>query len=95
MRTPVNFVTKTVNHTTGKKAGTSEEVNVSQDVHEDYEQTMFRNDTGGAVKTKLTAAVDGLTTARVLPRTALNTVTSSTEPQLPHSRQRPTHLAVT
>ena len=41
------------------------------------------------------AAEDGLTTARVPPRTALSTVTSSTEPQVPHSRQRPTHLAVT
>lgn len=42
-----------------------------------------------------TAAEDGLTTARVLPRTALSTATSSTEPQVPHSRQRPTHFAVT
>jgi hypothetical protein len=56
---PDNFVTKTVNHTRGKKAGTSEEVNVSQGVHEDYEQTMFRNDAGEKVKTKLIAAIDG------------------------------------
>jgi hypothetical protein len=56
---PDNFVTKTVNHVRGKKAGTSEEVNVSQNVHEDYEQTMFRNDTGETVKTRLSAVVDG------------------------------------
>ena len=58
---PDDFVTKTVNHVKGKKAGTSEEVNVSQGVHEDYEQTMFRNDTGETVKEKLAAAVKGYT----------------------------------
>ncbi len=37
----------------------------------------------------------GSTIERLLPRTALSTVTSSTEPHVPHSRHRPTHFAVT
>lgn len=57
---PVNFVTKSLTHTTGKNAGTTEDVNLSFNVHEDYEQTMFRNDTGEEVKTKLTAALANL-----------------------------------
>jgi hypothetical protein len=63
---PDNFVTKTVNHVKGKKAGTSEEVNISQNVHEDYEQTMFRNDTGEEVKTKLSSIVNGYRPNRFL-----------------------------
>src|SRR5262249_26354771 len=55
---PDNPVTKTVEHTQGKKAGTSEEVNLSQGVHEDYEQTMFRGQQGEEMKTRLQAALD-------------------------------------
>jgi hypothetical protein len=50
---PEHPVTRMVKHTRGKKAGTSDPVNDSANVHEDYEQTMFRNDTGETVKTKL------------------------------------------
>ena len=56
---PNDPVTKTVEHTRGKKAGTSEEVNVSQGVHEDYEQTMFKGQQGETMKTKLQAALGG------------------------------------
>src|ERR1700742_3196822 len=42
-----------------------------------------------------TAAHDGATRWRLLFPTAESTATSPTEPQVPHSRQRPTHLAVT
>jgi hypothetical protein len=52
---PKNFVTRKVTHTRGKKAGTSEDVNVSQGVHEDYEQTMFRGQNGERVKSALQA----------------------------------------
>jgi hypothetical protein len=54
---PDNPVTKTVEHTRGKKAGTSEEVNVSQGVHEDYEQTMFKGQQGETMKTRLQTAL--------------------------------------
>jgi hypothetical protein len=40
---PDNPVTTTITHKTGKKAGQTEEVNLSANVHEDYEQTMFRD----------------------------------------------------
>lgn len=50
---PVNFVTRTVQHSRGQHAGTSEDVNVSANVHEDYEQTMFRNAPGEQMKTQL------------------------------------------
>ena len=40
-------------------------------------------------------ATPGCTERAALRRTALSTATSSTVPQVPHSRQRPTHLAVT
>lgn len=54
---PDHPVTKTVEHTSGKKAGTTEEVNLSQGVHEDYEQTMFRGQQGEDMKTRLQAAI--------------------------------------
>ena len=54
---PEHPVTKTVKHTTGKKAGTSEEVNLSEGVHADYEQNMFARQNGEAMKTKLAAAL--------------------------------------
>lgn len=57
---PDHPVTKTVEHTRGKKAGTSEDVNVSQGVHEDYEQTMFRGQQGGEMKSKLQDALNAL-----------------------------------
>jgi hypothetical protein len=50
---PDHPITKTVQHTRGRKAGTSEEVNVSQGVHEDYEQTMFRGQQGEEMKARL------------------------------------------
>jgi hypothetical protein len=56
---PDNPVTRIVKHTKGKKAGTSEPVNDSANVHEDYEQTMFRNDTGGTVKRELQERLKG------------------------------------
>ncbi len=40
------------------------------------------------------AAGFGERLAQRRPPTALSIVTSSTVPQVPHSRQRPTHLAV-
>jgi hypothetical protein len=62
---PDNPVTKTVTHTRGKKAGTTEEVNVSANVHEDYEQTMFQKDTGVTVKAQLQERL------KTLPRATL------------------------
>lgn len=50
---PKNFVTKTVTHTRGKHEGETDEVNLSQGVHEDYEQTMFRGQSGEGVKSAL------------------------------------------
>lgn len=50
---PDNPVTKEMEHTQGKKAGTTEPINLSQGVHEDYEQTMFRGEQGEEMKTKL------------------------------------------
>jgi len=44
---PDNPVTTTT-HTSGKKAGQTEPVNLSFGVHEDYEQTMFRDRHGNA-----------------------------------------------
>jgi hypothetical protein len=58
---PDHPVTRIVKHTRGKKAGTSDTVNDSANVHEDYEQTMFRNDTGETVKTKLEAQLNRMT----------------------------------
>lgn len=63
---PDNPVTRTIKHTRGKKAGTSDPVNDSANVHEDYEQTMFRNDTGGIVKTKLQGRLKGLPAATLV-----------------------------
>jgi hypothetical protein len=54
---PDNPVTKSVTHQTGKHKGETDEVNLSAGVHEDYEQTMFRNDTGGEVQDQLTSAL--------------------------------------
>jgi hypothetical protein len=56
---PDHPVMRIVKHTRGKKAGTSDPVNDSANVHEDYEQTMFRNDTGETVKKKLQEKMKG------------------------------------
>jgi hypothetical protein len=51
---PVNRV---LHHTRGKKKGTSETVDDSQGVHEDYEQNMFKGTHGQEMKTRLQAKV--------------------------------------
>jgi hypothetical protein len=60
---PDNPVTTTITHTKGKKAGQTETVNLSSGVHEDYEQTMFRDAHGSAhegedLKTRLQALLN-------------------------------------
>lgn len=51
---PDHPVTRTVTHERGKKAGESEDQNLSSGVHEDYEQTMFRDaHEGGEMKSGL------------------------------------------
>lgn len=55
---PDNPVTKTIVHTRGKKSGQSEVVNISQGVHEDYEQTMFKGKQGEQMKSELQNALD-------------------------------------
>jgi hypothetical protein len=57
---PENPVMKTVHHVRGKKAGQDEEVNASSDVHEDYEQGMFRSEQGEEMKSLLQAALDAV-----------------------------------
>jgi hypothetical protein len=54
---PNHPVTKEVTHQTGKHKGETDTVNLSAGVHEDYEQTMFRNDTGSEVQDQLTSAL--------------------------------------
>src|SRR5579875_1163295 len=49
----------------------------------------------GSIELIGTAAEAGATERRALPLTADSIATSSTVPQVPHSAQRPTHLAVT
>lgn len=55
---PDHPVTKTITHTRGKHAGESESENLSQGVHEDYEQTMFRDQQGEDMKNKLQALLE-------------------------------------
>ncbi len=52
---PDHPVTKTITHTRGQHSGESEVENLSQGVHEDYEQTMFRDQQGEDMKNKLQA----------------------------------------
>ena len=52
---PSDPVTRVVHHTKGKKAGTSETVDDSKEIHEDYEQNMFKGVRGQDMKTRLAA----------------------------------------
>lgn len=54
---PQHPVMRSITHKTGKKAGTTEQVDVSDKVHEDYEQNMFKGDRGTEMKTQLEAAL--------------------------------------
>jgi hypothetical protein len=53
---PSDPVERLITHTTGKKKGTTETVDDSKEVHEDYEQNMFKGVRGQDMKTKLQAA---------------------------------------
>jgi hypothetical protein len=54
---PKHPVLRTITHKTGKKAGITEQVDVSDKIHEDYEQNMFKGDRGTEMKTQLEAAL--------------------------------------
>jgi hypothetical protein len=54
---PADPVNRVLQHTRGKKAGTSETVDDSANVHEDYEQNMFKGAHGNDLKTRLGAKV--------------------------------------
>jgi len=52
---PSDPVNRELVHTTGKKKGQTEIVDESKDIHEDYEQNMFKGVRGIDMKTRLTA----------------------------------------
>jgi hypothetical protein len=52
---PSDPVNRTVVHTTGKKKGTTEIVDDGKEIHEDYEQNMFKGVRGQDMKTRLMA----------------------------------------
>jgi hypothetical protein len=52
---PSDPVLRVIHHTTGKKAGKTETVDDSKEIHEDYEQNMFKGVRGHAMKTRLAA----------------------------------------
>jgi hypothetical protein len=52
---PDDPVHRVVHHTKGKKAGTTETIDDSKEIHEDYEQNMFKGVRGNDMKTRLAA----------------------------------------
>jgi hypothetical protein len=64
---PAHPVNRTITHTKGKKAGTTETVDASGDVHEDYEQNMFKGDRGDDMKSQLQDALGGAGKGKHIP----------------------------
>jgi len=62
---PSDPVNRVFTHTTGKEKGKTETVDDSKEIHEDYEQNMFKGVRGQDMKTKLQAAAKRGRAARI------------------------------
>jgi hypothetical protein len=62
---PTVKIERDVVHTSGPKKGTTEKVDVSGEIHEDYEQNMFKGVRGQDMKTRLFAKAKRARSARV------------------------------